>query len=253
MNYENLEAYELLPEIANEFEFEMYEAELTHELLNLQSEEELNHFLGGLIKKAWSGAKSLYNSPMGQSIKGKIISGAKSWGRKKLTDFGQKGGEWLGKKGGGWLGNKLGGAEGQQAGADAFGQAGKWLGGAGAGWLNNRFLSDEYEYEAAAAANANPELAVARGILRLTRQAAIEIAAAAQSGRPLDPKLVRGIIIRNARQQFPQMNFSGPRANQRGGGIQSEYDDDGGGGAPSYSQPSGTWYRQGNQITLTGV
>lgn len=255
MNYENLEAYELLPEIANEFEYEMYEAELTHELLNLQSEEELNHFLGGLIKKAWSGAKSLYNSPTGQAIKGQIISGAKAWGRKKLPEWGQKAGGFLGRKAGGWLGGKLGGPAGQQAGADAFGQAGSWLGGAAGDWAANRYLNEyEYEYEAAAAANANPEMAVARGILRLTRQAAIEIAAAAQSGRPLDPKLVRGIILRNARQQFPQMNFSNARrGTPNSGGIQSEYDDNGNGGAPSYSQPSGTWYRQGNQITLTGV
>ncbi len=249
MNYENMEGYELHPEIANEFEYEMYEGELAQELLSLQSEEEINHFLGGLVRKAWSGAKSLYNSPTGQAVKGQIISGAKSWGRKKLTDLGQKGGEWLGRKGGGWLGNKLGGAEGQQAGADAFGQAGKWLGGAGAGWLNNRYLN-EYEYEAAASSG-GPELAVARGILRLTRQAAIEIAAAAQSGQPLQRNTVRGIIIRNARQQFPQMNFPEPRNAGGGAGMQKEYADDGGG----YAQPSntGTWYRQGNQIILAGV
>ncbi len=253
MNYENMEGYELHPEIANEFEYEMYEGELAQELLSLQSEEEINHFLGGLVRKAWSGAKSLYNSPTGQAVKGQIISAAKSWGRKKLPELGRKAGGWLGQKGGGWLGNKLGGAAGQQAGADAFGQAGTWLGGAAADALSNRYLN-EYEYEATG--GGGPELAVARGILRLTRQAATEIAAAAQSGRPLHRNAVRGIIIRNARQQFPQMNFPEPRyANPIGGGIQGgnqgEYADDGGG----YAQPSntGTWYRQGNQIIVSGV
>lgn len=256
MNYENFEAYETLPEIANEFEYEMYEGELAQELVNLQSEEELNHFLGGLVRKAWSGAKSLYNSPTGQAIKGQIISGAKAWGRKKLPEWGNKAGNWLGRKAGGWVGGKLGGPDGQQAGADAFGQAGSWLGGAAGNWAANRYLNEyEHEYETSGSGGGGVELAIARGILRMTRQAALEIAAAAKSGQPLGGNLVRSIILRNARQSFPNVNFPERASGGTPRRVQSEFEDGGGDddGASFGQSNSGSWYRQGNRIILSGV
>ena len=108
MNYEYQETFEYGPEMEGEFMQEMNEYELAHELLSLEGEEELEYFLGSLFKKALGGAKALYNSPMGQQLKGQAISGLKSIGRQALPGLGRKlGGQLLGDRGAQW-GAKLG-------------------------------------------------------------------------------------------------------------------------------------------------
>ena len=237
MNYENLEGYELHPEIAHEFEYEMHETELAHELLNMEGEAELNHFLGNLVKSAWSGAKALYNSPAGQALKGQLVSGAKALGRQALPALGRAVGGYFGGGTGAQLGNRFG------------------------NWAAGRFLN---EYETGSGP-ASQDLALARGIIRMTRQAAMQIAAQSQAGRPLNRRLVRSIIFRNARQQFPNLRFpagrppvGGPMQQPAniGSGFQAQgnFQTGFGAGGGSLGQPNtGTWYRQGNQLIVSGV
>lgn len=216
MNYETWGEYELHPDIAQEFSNEMYETDLANELLNTQTEAELDQFLGRIASTAWRGAKALYNSPAGQALKGQVVSGVKSLGRRALPA----------------LGNKIGGYFGGSTGANLGQRAGSWL--------SNRYLNeyeDEMEYEAL--------LSAARGIVRTARQASALIGQRAQSGQPLNRQGVRGILMQVARQHIPNL-ASGTSNEQADDGL-------GGGDTPAYTQSSGSWYRQGNQIIISGV
>ena len=220
MNYEYQETYEFQPEFEYEFEgeqnHEMHENELAHELMGIQNEQELEYFLGNLLKKAWSGAKALYNSPLGQKAKSMAISGLKSFGKQALPG----------------LGSALGGR--------FFGPTGARIGGQ-LGNMAVQGLGLEFE-------NSNPSTRRFEGskrFVRIARIAAKRIVAHAQSGRPLTQKIVRNIILQSARPWFP--NFPAPSAG-RGAGYQAS-------GYPSNPgrQGRGTWYRQGNQIIIQGL
>lgn len=225
MNYENLEAYELHPEVAHEFSNEMHETELAQELLSVQNEGELNHFLGGLVSGALRGARALYNSSAGQAIKGQLISGAKSIGRQALPQLAGAVGNYFGGNTGGQWGNRFG------------------------NWAANRYLN-EYENEAP---NAN-NLDTARRLVRMVRQSAIQIASMAQAGQPLTRASVRGVMYQNASQAFPGIRLPQARPSGFTGAT---------GAAPmntitsatsmAPNSNSGTWYRQGNQLVLSGV
>lgn len=223
MNYENLEAYELLPEISQELTQEMNEYELAHELVNLQSEAEINQFLGSLVSSAWRGAKALYNSPLGQAAKGQLVSGLKSLGRKALPALG------------GAVGNYIGGSTGRNWGA----KAGNWAAGRYLNEYEGEFAGEyEGEYEGEYSSPRNVQ--VARNLIRTARHAATLIANQSQSGQPINRRVVRGIITQSARQNFPGVR---PAAVTMGGDVIS---------SPSQSS-GGTWYRQGNQLILSGI
>jgi len=215
MNYENFEAYDLNSEVT----FEMEENELAYELLNVQSEAELDYFLGKLLKKAWGGAKKLYNSPVGQAIKGQVVSGLKSVGRQALPS----------------LGAKIGGYIGGQTGSDWGNKAGSWIA--------DRYLNEyEAEYE--------NELPLARKLIRTARQTAGHIAQQAQYGQPVSRRHVHGILSQAARQNFPGLLWAARGA----GAMMQETDEPTPPPMPEQqAQNSGTWYRQGNQLILTGV
>lgn len=216
MNYENFEAYELNSEVT----LEMEENELAYELLNVQSEAELDYFLGKLLKRAWGGAKKLYNSPMGQAIKGQVVSGLKSVGRQALPS----------------IGAKIGGYIGGQTGSDWGNKAGSWLA--------DRYLN-EYEAEF------ENELPLARKFIRTARQTAGHIAQQAQSGQPVNRRMVHGILSQAARRNFPGLLWAARGANA----MMQETDEPMTPPMPEQQQvqSSGTWYRQGNQLILTGV
>lgn len=211
MNYENFESYELLPEIAQEFSNEMYEAELANELLNVQSEEELNHFLGNLIKGAWRGAKNFYNSSAGQALKNQVIAGAKSIGRKALPSLGSAVGGYFGGSAGAKLGNQFG------------------------DWAAGRFLN-EMEMETAG----GDQVDNARRLIQMVRRSSGRIAHLAQSGQPLNRNTVHGVILQAAKQSFPSWIPDRTGPSYTGGGASAQTN-------------TGTWYRQGNQIILSGV
>jgi hypothetical protein len=88
---------------------EAEETELAAELLSVSNEEEMEQFLGDLIKKAGSAVGSFIKSPTGQAIGGYLKSAAK----KLLPKAGQAIGGYLGGSTGanigGQLGSKIGG------------------------------------------------------------------------------------------------------------------------------------------------
>ncbi|MFN0016401.1 MAG: hypothetical protein ACKVU2_17810 [Saprospiraceae bacterium] len=218
MNYENYEAYDLQPEFEYGSEQEMHETELAYELLNVQNEAELDYFLGKLFKRAWSGAKKLYHSPMGQAIKGQVVSGLKSMGRRALPK----------------LGAKIGGYIGGQTGANWGAKAGSWAA--------DRYLN-EYDGEM------HDELTLARNLIRTAQQTAGRIARQAHSGRPLNRGMVHGILSQTARQHFPGLLWAARGASN----MMRETDEPTTSPMADQPQSSGTWYRQGNQLVLTGV
>ncbi len=217
MNYEYYNEYELHPEIAQGAAQEMQENELAYELLHVQSEAELDYFLGKLLKRAWGGVKKLYNSPAGQALKGQVVSGLKSVGRQALPK----------------LGAKIGGYIGGQSGADWGAKAGSWAA--------DRYLN-EYEAEY------DNELPLARNFIRTARQTAGMIARQAQTGQPVNRRVVHGILSQAARQNFPGLLWAA-----RGTGAMQHEADEPTSPMPEQPQSSGTWYRQGNQLILTGV
>ena len=110
----NPQEYELNPEILTEHvpvpgELGTNEQELLGELMRVNSEPELEYFLGNL----WDGAVRLYKSPQGQAVKRDFISGAKQFGRKMIPSIGKNlGGYFGGERGakfGGQIGSALGG------------------------------------------------------------------------------------------------------------------------------------------------
>lgn len=221
MNYEFQETYEFQPEYEHEGEFshEMYENELAHELMNIQNEQELEYFLGNLLKSAWSGAKSLYNSPIGQQIKNQAVSGLKSIGKRALPG----------------LGSALGGRFLGPAGAQLGSQLGNWAA---------RGLGLEFE-------NATPRdkrFEGSKRLIRLAKAASRRIAAYAKSGKPMSARMIRNIILQEARRWFP--GLPSPTPTGGGGGAFG-----GGGGSytTSTSQNQGTWFRQGNRIIIQGI
>jgi len=65
-------------EFASESPFgEIEETELAEELLTIQSEEELDQFLGKLVKKAWRGVKKFAKSGVGRALGGALKGIAK--------------------------------------------------------------------------------------------------------------------------------------------------------------------------------
>lgn len=221
MNYEYQETYEFQPEYEYEGEFgqEMQEQELVHELLSIQNEQELEYFLGNLLKSAWSGAKALYNSPIGQQIKGHAIAGLKSLGRQALPG----------------LGSALGG--------QFFGNTGAQLGGR-LGSMAARGLGLEFE----GASPQDRRFEGSRRLIRVARGAARRIQAYAQSGKALNRRVIRNIIIEEGRRWFPGLPSP---ANTVAPVTRPVAFQDGSDNLSGNRQ--GTWIRQGNRIILQGV
>ncbi len=219
MNYEYQETFEYSPEMEGEFSHEMNEYELAHELLGVQNEQEMEYFLGNLLKSAWSGAKTLYNSPLGQQLKGQAISGLKSLGRQVLPGLGSSlGGRFLGDRGARW-GGQLGN-------------------------MAVRGLGLEFE-------GASPDerrVEGSRRIIRIARESGRRIAAYAKSGKPISARVVRQIILRVARRWFPSLPMPGG-----GTGMGNSFSQSSGGSSNTGGQNRGTWVRQGNRIILQGA
>lgn len=105
------ESYEFGNEFGNEFGQELghelnesLEMELAHELLNVSNEQELNHFLGKLIKKVGKGISTFAKSSVGQALGGALKSVAKT----ALPLVGKAAGTFFGGPLGGMVGGKLG-------------------------------------------------------------------------------------------------------------------------------------------------
>ncbi len=131
--YQPESAFEFNPEMSNfeeeQFEFGQAEwggpsgevfnegelMELTAELLEINSEEELNYFLGNLVKRAASAIGKVARSPVGQAIGGVLKSAAK----KALPIAGGALGAWVGGPLGAKIGSGLASAAGSALGLEA--------------------------------------------------------------------------------------------------------------------------------------
>lgn len=215
------------------------EMELAHELLSVNSEAELNHFLGKLISRAGSAIGQAVRSPQGQAIGGAlktaarqaITTGAKAGGE----SLGGAAGQWGGQQLGAWAGNKLGGLVGAQGwgdkGRDLVGGWGKSLGttlggkiGSGLGNMAANALGLEAEYME----QGEFELAGAQQFVRLAGEVTQQTLGAAPNVPP--QAAVQSAMTSAARQLAPGLL--------------------GGGG----SRPrAGRWVRRGRTITLFGV
>jgi uncharacterized protein (DUF697 family) len=143
--YSGESAYELLPEF--EFEnpqMEMYEAELTQELMEVSNEYEFLNWLKNTAKKAAGVTSNFFDSPTGKKATNALTNIA----QRTLPGAGSAGGGFLGGKAGGALGGAIGGLVGpegvpigQAIGGWAGGKAGSWAGGKAGQWAADRFPS----------------------------------------------------------------------------------------------------------------
>jgi hypothetical protein len=147
---------------------EASEAELAAELLEVQSEDELEYFLGGLVKKVAKRLGQAIKSPLGQQV----VALLKQAARKALPAAGAA------------IGGALGGPAGVALGGNITARIGKLFG---------------LELEGLAAED--QEFETAKGFIRFARQAAQE---AAQMPPELDPQTAaRRAVVYAARQYAP--------------------------------------------------
>ncbi len=93
---------------------EMEEMELVHELLGINSEGELNNFLGSLVGRAAKAARTFISSPTGQALGGVLKQAAK----KALPIVGGAVGGYFGGSTGSTIGNRIGSAAGDLMGLE---------------------------------------------------------------------------------------------------------------------------------------
>lgn len=205
---------------------EAEEMELASELLGVGDEQELEQFLGSLIKKAARAVGKVVHSPIGSSLVGMLKSAAK----KALPTIGAALGTAFGGPAGGALGGTLASKAGQMFGLELEGLS-----------------PEDQEYE------------VARRVVRLAGQAAQH---AAQAPRSAPPRAVaQNAIVKAAQQHAPglvnaamggQHRHHRHRHHPNAGGPY--YGPEGGGAVPSgVSGQSGRWVRRGRHIILYGV
>lgn len=160
------ESYEYLEAQASDSESEAYEMEMAAQLLEITSEEELEEFLGSLMRAAGSAARGFASSATGRALGGVLKNAA----RQVLPQVGQV------------LGNAIAPGIGGRLGQSA----GRWLGG--------RFEMEGLSQE-------DSEFEVARAVVRLTRDATRNAIAAGPSAPPR--QVARQAAIAAAQRQLP--------------------------------------------------
>jgi uncharacterized protein (DUF697 family) len=201
---------------------EIAEMELASELLSIQNEAELDRFLGKLFKKAAGAVSNFAKSSAGKALGG-ILKGV---AKKVLPIAGGALGSLIPIPG---IGTALGTAVGNAAG--------------------NLF---ELELEGLSAEDR--EFEVARAYVRFAGNAARR----ASKMRNVQPsRAARTATVHAAKKYAP--GLIGRRNNYYGGNsiYSNNYFDDttgnGNGAATSNTQPSGSWYREGNKIVIEGA
>jgi hypothetical protein len=168
MNWEFENDYEYEGELGSQNFSEEEELELATELLSVASDEEMDQFLGKLVKRAWSGMKRVGNSPLWQGVKrglGKVAKVA-------LPIAGKAAGAFFGGPVGGALGGKLG-----------------------------TLASRLFEMELEGLSPEDQELELARRFVRFAASTAVT-AAGAPSNAPV-AKVVNNAIKKSAKQHIP--------------------------------------------------
>jgi hypothetical protein len=221
-------------EMQGEVFHEAMETELATELLNVNSESEMDQFLGKLVRKAAGAVSSFAKSSAGKAIGGFLKSAAK-----KALPFA---GRALGTAFGGPLGGAIGGKLGS-------------------------FASTLFEVQLEGLSNEDKEYEIAKAYVRFAGDA-VRRAARNPAYRYNPRQVVKSAVVNSARRHAP--GFLRRRAGRRRyptrrpqpqSQIQSQFGAQYGGGMqqPSFngafdggqSSDSGTWYRDGNQIILT--
>lgn len=234
LNETSGEAYELPGEYSHEsyesnyetsqLSGEALEMELATELLGVSNEEELEQFLGSLIKKAGGAIRNFANSSAGKAIGGFLKSAAK----KALPIVGRAAGAFFGGPIGSTIGGKLG-----------------------------DFASNLFELELEGLSNEDKEFEMSRAYVRFAN-AAVRNAMRNPSVNSNPKQAARAAIIGAAKRYAPGLLRKRPTYNRTqiarpGMGYQTvsnTYNDNQGYDEGQQQQGSGTWYREGNQIIL---
>jgi len=196
------------------------EYELAAELLAVNSEEELDQFLGKLVRRAARGVSNFAKSSAGQAL----IGGLKKVAKTALPVVGKAAGSFFGGPVGGMIGGKLG------------------------SWASTLF-----EVNLEGMSNEDREFEVARRIVRLSNSAARRTASGmrrARGRRGVSPRAIAHQALKMAASKHApglltpvgggNITFNAPTSNGGGGGTT----------APDFPN-SGTWTRQGDQIIVT--
>lgn len=193
---------------------EEQEIEMAAELLSLSQDQELDQFLGNLIRRAGKAAGQLVRSPVGKALGGLLRQAAK----KALPVVGKAVGSYFGGPAGGAIGSKLATAGGQIFGLEVEGMSGE-----------------------------DQEFQVARRFIRLAGEAANQAAQTPAAGSP--QQAARKALAAAARKHAPGLlrNGNGNGNGAAFGGAAS------GTAAGAKRRRSGRWIRSGNKIVLLGV
>ena len=225
---------ETAPYLHDEFEFQEFsggelspqaEIDLAHELLAVNSEQELEQFLGDFLKRAVSTVKDIARSPVGQAIGGVLKGVAK----KALPMAGSALGGALGSLG-------VPGPLGAQIGSGIANAAGQALG------LETEFGGGELEFEGA------------RQFVRLAADTARDAVAAAQSGA--DPRhAAQSAAIAAASRIAPGLltGTTAPTPPSRPANGTTAMAPAGAAAVGAHRGHSGRWVRHGHQIVLLGI
>jgi hypothetical protein len=212
-NYESYESYESPLS-------EMQEAQLAAELLEIGSEQELDHFLGDLLKKATGAIGKVISLPMGSSLTGIL----KSIGKKVLPIAG------------GALGTMFGGPAGTAIGSK--------LGSFASGLLGSEYGEMSAE---------DRDFDTARRFVRLSAEAAQQAATAPPQVPP--SAAAQAAVMDAARKHAPALLSSAPIT--PGGGLAPGAGltpgHHGSCVCGSHRRHKGSWFRRGHHIVLVGV
>ncbi|RSZ57848.1 hypothetical protein HF313_24400 [Massilia atriviolacea] len=196
---------------------EQQEAEFAQELLNVNSEAELDQFLGDFIRKVGATAGRVIRSPVGQAVGG-VLKGV----AKKALPLA-----------GGAIGGYFGGPLGAKIGSGLASAAGGALG------LEAEMSGEDREYE---------------GARQFVRLAADTVQKASQAGGSGDPRsIAQNAAMAAARQHAPGLlkrGAAGGGCSSCGAGGMGQGGAMGSGGGRG---ASGRWSRQGNKIVIYGA
>ncbi len=198
--------------------------ELAAELLSVQSEAELDNFLGDIIKKAASAVGSVIKSPIAQQVGGLLKGLAKQHLPGVASTLGGLAGRALGTAAGAIPG--VGPAIAPFA-SQVGARAGSWLGQKGGQWLAGKLEFESLSQEEA-------EFEVAKQFVRVAGDAT-KTALAAGAGNPVD-------VARNAITYAVQKNAPGLLQPGAGAALPS-----------ATGRMSGRWVRRGAKIIVMGV
>lgn len=212
------------------------EYELAAELLAINNEQELDQFLGRLVKRAARGVSTFARSNVGRSL----IGGLKSVAKTALPIVGKVAGTALGGPVGGMIGGKLG-----------------------------SLATNLFEANLEGLSNEDREFEVARRVVRLTGAATRNAVRSVRNGqaRRVPPVRIAANALKNAAAKhapglLTPVSGNRPRPVVAGGNPYGGFHGmfasmggmSGGGSMPPPPPPqasSGTWVRQGDQIILT--